>query len=368
MIKRTILAIAIPAILTAGVANAAEIYNKDGNKVQLYGKVVGEHGWTFADKREDNSNGDSSYARIGIKGETQISQQLSGYGQWEHQISAGPTERTQSARTRKAFAGLKFAQYGSLDYGRNTGVAYDGTAATDELVGWGNDSSNATDLFMTGRATGVLTYRNRDFFDMVPGLNFALQYQGRNNEGSTDLKRQNGDGFSTSVSYDLPAGFAVAASYGSSNRTLAQRADTKGDKAQIAAISAKYDANNVYAAIMFAQTYNLIPQENGAFANKTQAIEAVVQYQFEDFGPIGLRPSLGFVQSRGSDLEAVGTDFKGGSADMVKYIEAGAWYYFNKNMNVYAAYKFNLLNKNDYANSIGLGLDDEAIVGITYQF
>lgn len=29
---------------------------------------------------------------------------------------------------------------------------------------------------MTGRTTGVATYRNTDFFGLVEGLNFALQY------------------------------------------------------------------------------------------------------------------------------------------------------------------------------------------------
>ena len=41
MMKRNILAVIVPALLVAGTANAAEIYNKDGNKVDLYGKAVG---------------------------------------------------------------------------------------------------------------------------------------------------------------------------------------------------------------------------------------------------------------------------------------------------------------------------------------
>ncbi|SWM10318.1 outer membrane protein N [Klebsiella pneumoniae] len=37
--KRKVLALVIPALLAAGAAHAAEIYNKDGNKLDLYGKV-----------------------------------------------------------------------------------------------------------------------------------------------------------------------------------------------------------------------------------------------------------------------------------------------------------------------------------------
>ncbi|XNM77955.1 hypothetical protein ACLK19_06455 [Escherichia coli] len=43
MMKRNILALIPPAPSVAGTANAAEIYNKDGNKVDLYGKAVGLH-------------------------------------------------------------------------------------------------------------------------------------------------------------------------------------------------------------------------------------------------------------------------------------------------------------------------------------
>ncbi|MBE5274685.1 hypothetical protein [Enterobacter asburiae] len=35
MMKRNILAVVIPALLVAGAANAAEIYNKNGNKLDL---------------------------------------------------------------------------------------------------------------------------------------------------------------------------------------------------------------------------------------------------------------------------------------------------------------------------------------------
>lgn len=37
--KRRVLSLMIPALLVAGSASAAEIYNKDGNKLDLYGKV-----------------------------------------------------------------------------------------------------------------------------------------------------------------------------------------------------------------------------------------------------------------------------------------------------------------------------------------
>lgn len=176
MMKRNILAVVIPALLVAGAANAAEIYNKNGNKLDFYGKMVGEHVWTT---NGDTSSDDTTYARIGLKGETQINDQLIGYGQWEYNMDASNVEGSQTTKTRLAFAGLKAGEYGSFDYGRNYGAIYDVESATDMLVEWGGDGWNYTDNFMTGRTNGVATYRNSDFFGLVDGLSFALQYQGK---------------------------------------------------------------------------------------------------------------------------------------------------------------------------------------------
>ncbi|HAS1000253.1 TPA: porin, partial [Enterobacter cloacae] len=62
--KRKVLAILVPALLMAGAANAAEVYNNNGNKLDLYGKVDGLH--YFSD--DTGSDGDMSYVRLGFKG------------------------------------------------------------------------------------------------------------------------------------------------------------------------------------------------------------------------------------------------------------------------------------------------------------
>lgn len=133
MMKRNILAVVIPALLVAGAANAAEVYNKDGNKLDIYGKTVGLH--YFSDSAADD--GDQTYARLGFKGETQINSELSGYGQWEYNFagnnSEGGSDAQNGNKTRLAFAGLKYADLGSFDYGRNYGIVYDALGYTDML-------------------------------------------------------------------------------------------------------------------------------------------------------------------------------------------------------------------------------------------
>lgn len=359
-------------IMMAGAANAAEIYNKDGNKLDLYGKVDGLHYFSS----NHSTDGDQSYIRMGIKGETQITDQLTGFGQWEYQVNAnrpedGDSSGSPQSWTRLGFAGLAFADMGSVDYGRNYGVLYDIGSWTDVLPEFGNDSYEASDNFMTGRANGVLTYRNNDFFGLVDGLNIALQYQGKNdglskegdplsNNARKSIAYQNGDGFGASATYDLGMGVSLGAAYTSSKRTLDQMTQDKydnGDRAEAWTGGVKYDANNIYLAANYTRTYDMTYMGDtlGGFAHKTDNWEMVGQYQFDN----GLRPSLAFLQSRANDVDGLG------SFDLVKYIDVGSYYYFNKNMSAYVDYKINLLKDGNPSNP---NTDNTVALGLVYEF
>jgi outer membrane protein N len=375
------LSLLVPALLVAGTAQAAEIYNKDGNKLDLYGKINGLHYFS----NDAGADGDQTYFRGGLKGETQITDQLTGYGQWEAQVNANTTESESNAWTRLAFAGLKFGEYGSFDYGRNYGVMYDIEGWTDMLPEFGGDSYTKSDNFMTGRANGVATYRNSGFFGLVDGLNFALQYQGKNenpgvgegtNNGDRSFTKANGDGFGISSTYDFGEGFSAGAAYTTSNRTLEQKnASTihgqqyaDGDKADAWTVGMKYDANNIYLATMYSETRNMTSYgdtdstNGGGIAGKTQNFEVVAQYQFD----FGLRPSISYLQSKGKDLNLIGGD---ADKDLVNYMEVGATYYFNKNMSTYVDYKINLLDGNDkFYKDNGISTDNIVAMGLVYQF
>ncbi|MDR2262687.1 MAG: porin OmpC [Enterobacter asburiae] len=378
--QRKVLALMIPALLMAGAANAAEIYNKDGNKLDLYGKVDGLH--YFSDDK--GADGDQTYMRLGFKGETQINNMMTGYAQWEYNVQANNTEGSDNQSwTRLAFAGVKVGDYGSFDYGRNYGVLYDVEGWTDMLPEFGGDSYTKADNFMTGRANGVATYRNTDFYGLVQGLNFALQYQGKNESASNnqegtnngrDTRHENGDGFGISTTYDFGMGISAGAAYTSSDRsndqviagngTASQYAG--GDKADAWTAGLKYDANNIYLATMYSETRNMTPYgstdstNGGGIANKTQNFEITAQYQFD----FGLRPAISYLQSKGKDLGN-----GEGDKDLVKYADVGATYYFNKNMSTYVDYKINLLDEDDqfYKNN-GIGTDDIVALGLVYQF
>ncbi|MET6582959.1 porin [Morganella morganii] len=377
--KRNILAVIIPALMVAGAANAAEIYNKDGNKVDLYGKVDVRHMFAKSDDNGKKEDGDNSRVRFGIKGETQITDQLTGFGRFENEIKTNGLEGDgdNDNNVRLAYAGFKFADYGSIDYGRNYGVVYDTAAWTDVLPLFDGDTMAQTDVYMTGRNANLLTYRNSDFFGYVDGLSFALQYQGANDDSSISQRastikdpdsKANGDGFGFSTAYDLGWGVSLGGAYSNSKRSLGQQnySNAKGDRAEAWNVGAKYDANNLYLAAMYGETRNMTEfGKNDLIANKTKNIELVAQYQFE----FGLRPSIAYLQSKGHDLNYAG----GNSQDLVKYIDLGAYYYFNKNMSAVIDYKINLLDNNDFTKSTakggyGINTGDVVGLGLTYQF
>lgn len=359
---------------------AAEIYNKGGNKLDLYGEVEAEHYFS------GNSlyDGDQSYMRLGFRGESQISDKATAYGQYQMQVQGNSDEfQGQKVATRYAFAGLRFKEYGSIDYGRNEGVLYDVLSYTDmqpEFDGWDYNA----DQYMFHRANGVLTYRSDDFFGLVDGLNFALQYQGHNGgageNNSRGVLQQNGDGYGASLSYDFGNGISVVGAMMHSRRTAEQNSNLpglmgKGNAAEAYSVAAKYNANNIYLAAMYTQGYNVSPfgtprssstDENVyGFANKSQIAEIYASYAFD----MGLSPFIAYNIVHGSHLGKSNTNSKSyGDGDIMKYIDLGVAYYFNKNMDVYVDYLVNLIHDDDFSRDANINTNDITALGFLYTF
>lgn len=111
-------------ILLPAAASGAEIINKDGNKLDLYGQLNGVH---YFSSDADN-NGDRSYTRFGFKGETQIGDALTGYGQWEYQAGLDQPESADRATAIPAWA--------LPDWRSATGAAWITAATTACCMTW----------------------------------------------------------------------------------------------------------------------------------------------------------------------------------------------------------------------------------------
>lgn len=112
-----------------------------------------------------------------------------------------------------------------------------------------------------------------------------------------------------SMSYDMGYGISAAGAFFNSRRTSEQNGAGayrnimgRGDKAEGYSGGLKYDANDVYLAVMFTQSYNAARFGSSdssvyGYANKAQSFEAYAHYQFD----FGLRPFVGYNQTKGKD-------------------------------------------------------------------
>ena len=381
--KRNLLAIAIPALLIAGAANASiEVWNKDGNKVDFYGRVYALNYLT--DRNNQAGEGDKTTARLGMSGQTQITDAITGYGRWEYETNTG---KHSDNETRYAFAGLNFGDFGSFDYGRNDGVLKTLTSYTDVLPEFGGDASNNDLYALTDRTKAVATYRNSDFFGLVNGLRFAIQYADNGDNSSTQnlnkSDRSNGhdsaEAWGTVVDWDvLDTGLSVGAGY----------AQTGGHKdAKAWSVGIKYDNDNLYLAALYMQGKQKYGWDNASTTKsaddlKTKGFELVAQYGI-DFEIGRLTPSVAYIQHKVQDASSFSRSGDAGlkGNDLAKYVDVGLTYDFNKNLQAIIDYKINLLDKDDIGarralydgerfstSQIKATTKDTVALGLIYQF
>ncbi|MCX8580851.1 porin [Gilliamella sp. B3482] len=380
--KRNLLAITIPALLIAGTASASiEVWNKDGNKVDFYGRVYALNYLT--DRNNQTGEGDKTTARLGMSGETQISDSLSGYGRWEYEAKTGSDADNE---TRYAYAGLNFGEFGSFDYGRNDGVLKTLTSYTDVLPEFGGDASNNDIYALTARTKAVATYRNSNFFGLVNGLRFAVQYADNGDNSSTQYLNKHdrtdhdsAEAWGSVIDWDvLDSGLSIGAGY-------AQTGGHKDAKAWSA--GAKYNNDNLYLAALYIQGKQKYGWEKASTTSntddlKTKGFELVAQYGI-DFEVGRLTPSVAYIQHKVQDASSFSRNGDAGlkGNDLVKYVDVGLTYDFNKNLSAIVDYKINLLDKNDIGARRALYEDgtfsksqikatakDTVALGLIYQF
>lgn len=367
------------SVLISNSIFAAEIYNKDGNKLNLNGKVEAVYlSRDLDDNYKSFDNEDKTLARIGFNGVTQINSELTGYAKLEHEYIHDNSKQ----ETRYSYVGLNFGKYGSLDFGRNLGVVAMIRDITDKSARFGgNGFGGGTDVFMTGRSSGLATYSNNDFFGLADGLNIYIQYQAKKSASNGFSKSAHGDGVAfTSIYEHADSGLGFGITYSASDRLENQRqgkidsngvaSGTNGKKAEIWGTALMYDANQIYAAVTYAQSKNMIlVHGSNEFASSTRGIEAILAYNFE----FGLTPTLHYNHLKGQDLKYNALTYTNGQdsydADINKYIGIGTKYRFSKNMDMAVGYKINLLDDDlAFTKGASLSSDDQFEARITYSF
>ena len=380
--KRNLLAIAIPALLVAAGANASiEVWNKDGNKVDFYGRVKAANHITDRGQKDE---GDDTSARLGMSGQTQITDGITGYGRWEYEAKAG---KNSDNEVRYAFAGLNFGDLGSFDYGRNDGVLKAITAYTDVLPEFGGDAANNDWNVLSARTKAVATYRNNNFFGLSDDLSFALQYADNGDNSNTayqdPIRGESREAYGVNIEWRIfDTGLTAGAGYAQTSSSYNRQSTW--------ATGIKYDNYNLYLGANYFQSKLRDSMEfvwpDGYTRNvdeKVRGFELVAQYGIDL--PVGrITPSLAYVQHKYKYDSAnfVANNIRhiahGYSSPLAKYVSLGATYDLNKNFSAIVEYKFNLLDRKDLGAALNTtnsrghdakpGTKDVLGVGLIYQF
>ncbi|GLQ76039.1 porin [Vibrio penaeicida] len=138
--NKAILATAILSAMTLSSASAVTIYEKDGTVLDLGGRAEGR--FNVSDANKTGNKGafkDISRARISLSGESAVTDQFSGFGKYEAELS-GEEDLT----NRYYFAGVK-GEFGSVSYGKQDSSQVMLSNFTDTLATFGAKAADIVD-------------------------------------------------------------------------------------------------------------------------------------------------------------------------------------------------------------------------------
>lgn len=347
--------------------NALYLYDKDNNLITLNSNVNS----IAINSGDKNNDGNLNLLNFVLKGETHVTNNFITYGKWQYkfmnQINDSKLFKNLDNTIDLAIVGMKYGNLGYLNYGRNKTLMSNLLTADKSfhVLNIINNSNINASGYGSDSVSGLVTYHNKDFFGTIKGLNFNIQYHGKNNftlNNRTSALKANGSGYSFSASYEKDD-LTLSSAYSSINRAPEQNTLRygRGDIAKLWATSMQYNFHPVYLSAFYSENYLATPIENG-FANKTKNVEFIAQFKLLNGF---LRPAISYGHSQGQEIDK-GVD----SIDLNKYISFGSTYDVTNNVTVYGEYKLNLLQKENTVSDIKLNLskDNVAAFGVNYKF
>jgi len=327
--KKTILAVAIPALFAAS-AQAANVYDADGVSADVYGRMQ----FQIMDDGTDTDGVGS--ARMGFNVSSVIAPGVSAIAKGEWQIAAENNDDTQF-KARHIYAGFDFDDAGTVTFGQSDTAFYYAVAPTDIFNG--NVGYEAFDLIEDGRQEGQIMYAG-EFGGFV--LYGSYQFQDENysitlgSPNSDTLPTPTGEGldasYAATLGYNFDFGLGIYGGYHVEQFAV-------GEDKKNYALSASYSWEDLYLAAVYVKT------ELGG--SELEGYDLVVSYDFADAATV----YSGYAaQEAQGDISNIG--------DTADAFKIGLQYAFNSNMKAWAEYKVDGLE----------GADDYWEMAIQYNF
>ncbi len=324
--KKTLLAIAIPALFAASAANAATVYEKDGQKFDVYGRAQVNY---YNDAASDSSGSTvEGTGRLGLKGSTAINDTWSAIARSEWKV-AGESSDDGTFKVRHLYAGFDGSQYGTIIAGQTDTAFYAVVAPTDVFNEWGSYGNSYWGYRdgaanFSGRQEGQIIYTNT-FGGFRGGISYRLADDANNLDKS----------YAANLGYDFGfgVGVTVAADQYDSQDGLADQDDW--------GLSASYGTfgEGLYAGAVYTQS----DIEQAGIENTHKGYELAAVYS--------LTNGLGFLGGYNYTEDE-------NDVELTDEFLLGAMYNFTSNFYGYAEY---LLDQRAEA-------DDQFTVALQYNF
>ncbi|HHF4838763.1 TPA: porin [Haemophilus influenzae] len=312
--KKTLAALIVGAF-AASAANAAVLYNNEGTKVELGGRlsvIAEQSNTTVDDQKQQHGALRNQGSRFHIKATHNFGDGFYAQGYLETRFVTDGTKHHSDhfgdITTKYAYVTLGNKALGEVKLGRAKTIADGITSAEDKEYGVLNNSKYVP---TNGNTVGY-TFKGID--GLVLGANYLLAQE----RDQTDLTNRAGEVVDQSISNGVQVG-------------------------------AKYDANNIVAAIAFGRTnYKKRLQSNFLASGRKQQVEGVVSTLGYRFSDLGLLVSLdsGYAKTKNHKEPPARSGGSSSSSSKPRYdekryfVSPGFQYELMEDTNVYGNFKY----------------------------
>lgn len=358
--KKTLLAIAIPALMSATAVNAAAVYEKDGQVLKLGGRVQ----TSIENKGASSYDGDTTssettllgLARLRVEGSTAINSEWKGIAKAEWQVAAensdndgktvtdelgneiGTTSKDEGKfKARHVYLGFDSEKYGKVIVGQTDTAYYDAIAATDMFNQWGSGANG-----YSGRQEGQLIYSG-----VWGGYHAGASYQFADDTASIDV----GDkaesnyvevgkldyGYAANFGYNFEQGFGFTAGLSEAKYAeVGAVADVDKTDWALSGTYGVYGEAGFYGAAMYNQTALEAASSEVNYAG----YEVIAMYRLEN--NVSFLAGYNYREVTDSDYASISEDTKTADEFLV-----GAGYDFTSNFLGWVEYAADQIDGND---------------------